>query len=78
MSGDWEGLGGLGGVSLGQQGHEVAWGGGVRAQRRAHDVARSVPPALVPVVGAVCSEAGSDGLTKHHVPCSECNEVGGA
>lgn len=59
----------IGVSSLGQQSHEVSWGGGVRAQWRPHHMASSMPPALVPVACAVSTETGSYWFSKHDMAC---------
>ena len=69
-TGEKEGRGlgdGRGRDSLGQKGHEVARGGGVRAQWRTHHKACSMSPTFVPVVGPICPQTGSNGLSKHYV-----------
>ncbi len=45
-----------------QEIHEIGGRRRVRAERRRHDVARRVSPALVPVVGAVGGQGGGERL----------------
>lgn len=52
--------------SPGQQGVEKIWSGGIRAQRWRSDKGGCLGPVLAPVVGAIRSQAGSDGLAIHH------------
>ena len=52
---------------LGQEGHEVARGGGVRAKWRTHHMSCSMSPTFVPVVGSIRPQTGSNGLSKHHM-----------
>lgn len=52
---------------LGKKIHQVAWGGGVRPEGRAHHVTGSMPPALVPVVGSISAQTGRNRLPKDNL-----------
>lgn len=51
----------------GQQGVDVVRSGRVRTQRRGCHKCSCLGPVLAPVMGSICTKAGSDGLSKHHV-----------
>ena len=55
--------------SLGKQIHEVISRSFISSQWWTHDVCGSMPPAPVKVVYSRGSQAGCDGLTKHHLAC---------
>lgn len=49
-----------------QQRAEIVRGGGIRTERRRSDEGCSFGPVLAPVMGAVCAQAGRDGLSVNH------------
>lgn len=53
----------------GQQGVDVVRGGRVRTQWWGCHKRSCFGPVLAPVMGSVCTKAGSDGLAKDHVSC---------
>lgn len=61
----------------GQQGVDVVRSGWVRAQRWRCHKGSCLSPVLAPVMGSICAEAGSDGLTKDHVSCDGRKEAMG-
>lgn len=53
----------------GQQGVDVVRSRWVGAQRRRCHKCSCLGPVLAPVMGPICAEAGSDGLTEDHISC---------
>ena len=53
----------------GQQGVDVVRSGRVGTERWGCHKGSRLGPVLAPVMGSICAEAGSDGLTKDHISC---------
>lgn len=67
-----------GGHTPGQKGVEIVWSCGVRAEGRRGDVSRSLGPVLAPIVRAIRTQTGWDGLPIHHSTCRADGEQGQA
>lgn len=65
---------------LSEKVHEVSGCSSVGPERRAHHVTSSVTPALVPVVGTIRAQAGSDRFSENDAASSSCvgNYLGAA